>query len=181
MLCFFLFPRWTSSILLCFRVVNIVMHYCESGTLSSIIQSAKKTKTSIAEAQIVKWIVQLAMAMHHLHENKTVHRDLKPMKVMLTEGGDILKLADFGLAMIKKDGDDEENFDEAGTPYYTAPEMIQRESYSFPTDCWSFGVIMYQLLSLERPFDGASTADLVKSILISEPAALPGHYSEDIR
>lgn len=59
--------------------------------------------------------------------------------------------------------------------------MIQRESYSSPADCWSFGVILYQLLALERPFDGASTADLVKAILTAEPAPLPAHYSEDIK
>ena len=53
--------------------------------------------------------------------------------------------------------------EQAGTPYYTAPEMIQREKYSYPADCWSFGVILHQLLSLERPFDGASTGDLVKA------------------
>jgi NIMA (never in mitosis gene a)-related kinase 1/4/5 len=74
-----------------------------------------------------------------------------------------------------------QNFDEAGTPYYTAPEMIQRESYSFPTDCWSFGIILFQLLTLERPFEGHSTAELVKSILTAEPPPMPPQYSEDLR
>lgn len=59
--------------------------------------------------------------------------------------------------------------------------MIQREKYSYPADCWSFGVILHQLLSLERPFDGASTADLVKAILTVDPPILPSHYSEDIK
>ena len=72
-------------------------------------------------------------------------------------------------------------FPQAGTPYYTAPEMIQREPYSYPADCWSFGVIVHQLLALERPFDGASTGDLVKSILSGEIPALPVHYSDDIK
>ena len=70
---------------------------------------------------------------------------------------------------------------QAGTPYYTAPEMIQQEPYSYPADCWSFGVIVHQLLALERPFDGSSTADLVKSILSGEIPPLPAHYSEDIK
>lgn len=73
------------------------------------------------------------------------------------------------------------HFPQAGTPYYTAPEMIQREPYSYPADCWSFGVIVHQLLALERPFDGASTGDLVKSILSGEIPALPVHYSDDIK
>lgn len=103
------------------------------------------------------------------------------MNVMLTEGGDLLKLADFGLALDVEDLSKKENFDEAGTPYYTAPEMIQRESYSYPADCWSFGIILHQLMALERPFEGSSTAELVKAVLVSEPPALPGHYSEELR
>ena len=59
--------------------------------------------------------------------------------------------------------------------------MIQREPYSYPADCWSFGVIVHQLLALERPFDGNSTADLVKSILSADPPPLPVHYSEEIK
>lgn len=162
------------------------MHYCESGTLSSFIQSAKKTKSSIAETQIVKWMLQLGLALHHMHECQILHRDLKPMNVMLTEGGEILKLCDFGLAVMMKktnEGDQEASLvmDEAGTPYYTAPEIITRESYSFPADCWSLGIILYQLLSLDRPFEGSSTAELVKSILTTEPAPLHSHYSEDIK
>jgi serine/threonine protein kinase len=70
---------------------------------------------------------------------------------------------------------------QAGTPYYTAPEMIAREPYSYPADCWSFGVIVHQLLALERPFDGNHTADLVKSILSNEPPPLPTHYSDEIK
>ena len=163
------------------RVVHIVMHYCESGTLASVIQSAKKNKSSISETQIMKWTIQLALAMHFLHSNNTLHRDLKPMNVMLTEGGDLLKLADFGLALDMGDASDKEKFDEAGTPYYTAPEMIQRESYSFPADCWSFGIILHQLMALERPFEGSSTADLVRAILSAEPPPLPPHYSDELK
>eukprot|EP00981_Chlorochromonas_danica_P000555 scaffold125_cov156-Ochromonas_danica.AAC.4 len=163
------------------RVVHIVMHYCESGSLASVISSAKKTKTFIAEAQILKWVVQLTLALHFLHERNVLHRDLKPMNVMLTEGGDLVKLADFGLAMNLEDSDEQANNDEAGTPYYTAPEMIQRENYSYPADCWSFGIIIYQLMALERPFEGNSTAELVRAILTLEPAALPPHYSEELK
>lgn len=70
---------------------------------------------------------------------------------------------------------------QAGTPYYTAPEMISREPYSYPADCWSFGVIVHQLLALERPFEGGSTAELVKAILSADLPPLPAHYSDDIK
>ena len=166
------------------------MHYCESGTLSSIITSAKKTKSSISENQIIKWLLQLSLALHHMHELcHILHRDLKPMNVMLTEGGEIVKLCDFGLAVQYEDNSNEGKnggegvMDEAGTPYYTAPEIIMRESYSYPADCWSLGIILYQLLSLDRPFEGNSTSELVKSILTTEPVGLNSftHFSDDIK
>jgi serine/threonine protein kinase len=60
--------------------------------------------------------------------------------------------------------------------------MIQRESYSYPADCWSLGIIVHQMLTLERPFDGSSTAELVKSILTCEPPPIGGnHYSEELK
>jgi NIMA (never in mitosis gene a)-related kinase 1/4/5 len=159
------------------------MHYCESGTLDSVITAAKKNKTSIAEAQIIKWLLQLALALNYLHHHGVIHRDLKPMNVMLTEGGDLLKLADFGLAINieQRLKNAKDQTDEAGTPYYIAPEIIQREAYSYPADCWSLGVIIYQLMALDRPFHGSNATDLVKSILSTEPAPLSTHYSEDLK
>lgn len=108
-----------SSLFPIYRVVHIVMHYCESGSLASVISSAKKTKTFIAEAQILKWVVQLTLALHFLHERNVLHRDLKPMNVMLTEGGDLVKLADFGLAMNLEDSNEQANNDEVKCILYT--------------------------------------------------------------
>lgn len=88
------------------RIVHIVMHYCESGTLASVISSARKNRTYLPETQVLKWFIQLALALNFLHANHTLHRDLKPMNVMLTEGGDLLKVADFGLAVDIETGED---------------------------------------------------------------------------
>jgi NIMA (never in mitosis gene a)-related kinase len=168
----------------------IVMHYCESGDLSTAITNAKSKKTTFPENQIVKWVVQLALALHFIHENKFIHRDLKPQNVMLMDGGEILKLADFGLMSELRggggdngDGEERGKTEEAGTPYYTAPEMIEGKRYSFPADCWAFGVILYQLLSLERPFQGTNTNELVKAILTEDIniSRLSMHYSDEIR
>jgi NIMA (never in mitosis gene a)-related kinase len=156
------------------------MPYCESGDLGKIVSAHQKSKAPLAEAQVIRWITQIALALHFLHESGVVHRDLKPCNVMLTEGGDLIKLADFGLAL-EVTATSWQGSPEAGTPYYTAPEMVQGLSYSYPVDCFSLGVLLYELLRLEVPFQGASTTDLVRSILNDEPPPLPLQYSEDIR
>ena len=66
---------------------------------------------------------------------------------------------------------------EAGTPLYTAPEIIQNLKYSYPVDCWSFGVLLYELLCLATPFSGSTTAILVNSILNDEPPVVSTSYS----
>ena len=147
-----------------------------------MIKSNKKSKSSIPEGQITKWVIQIGLALHFLHENGIIHRDLKPCNVMLTEGGELVKVVDFGLALDVSDRDNStgSTTTEAGTPYYTSPEMIQSLPCSFPTDCWSFGVMLHELLALDLPFHGRSTEDLVKSILNDTPPHVPPHYSADL-
>jgi len=164
------------------RVLHILMSYCEAGDLGKVISMHRKNKSSVPEAQVTKWCLQIALAMAFLHESGVLHRDLKPNNVMLTEGGETIKVCDFGLALeTAESGGGFDSTAEAGTPYYTAPEMIQGKKYSYPTDCWSFGVMMHELLCLERPFQGGSTAELVRSILLDAPPPCPPHYSENTR
>eukprot|EP00607_Mallomonas_marina_P002406 CAMPEP_0182428978 /NCGR_PEP_ID=MMETSP1167-20130531/25198_1 /TAXON_ID=2988 /ORGANISM="Mallomonas Sp, Strain CCMP3275" /LENGTH=541 /DNA_ID=CAMNT_0024612247 /DNA_START=192 /DNA_END=1817 /DNA_ORIENTATION=- len=162
------------------RVLNIVMTFCEAGDLAKTIQHAQKNHNLLSEAQILKWISQLFMAMSFLQENHTLHRDIKPSNILLTDNGEICKIADFGLATEVKDGRCK-SLAEAGTPYYTSPEMVNNEPYSFPSDNWSLGVVLHELMRLQLPFHGASTAELVRLIVTEPPPPLPAHYSEELR
>ena len=81
------------------RMLFIVMPYCEGGDLDALLKTTKKNKQFLPEEKILKWTTQVGLAIHFLHEKGVIHRDLKPNNVMLTEGGDIIKLVDFGLAM----------------------------------------------------------------------------------
>jgi NIMA (never in mitosis gene a)-related kinase 2 len=162
------------------KMLYIVMHYCEGGDLGKVITNAQKNSTSISEHQIIKWSIQLALALHFLHENQIVHRDLKPSNALVTDGGETVKLADFGLT-IQLENNVCERATEAGTPLYAAPEMINGEKYSYPIDCWSFGVMLHELMRLNPPFQKADTTELVKSILNDDPPELPSNYSYELK
>lgn len=174
--------RFTSTVLL-LRVLHIAMSYCEAGDLGKIISSTRKNNGSVPEAQVLKWMAQIALALEFVHSNSFIHRDLKPCNVLLCEGGQYVKLGDFGLALEVKAGGGGAGNTEAGTPLYTAPEIIRSVAYSYPVDCWSFGVMLFELLSLRPPFNGGSTTELVRQIVSEDfqPPPLPEHYSEELK
>lgn len=86
--------------------------------------------------------------------------------------GDIIKLGDFGIARVLTNT--KENAKTmVGTPYYLSPEIIERRPYSFKSDIWSLGVILYELCALKPPFDGDSLHFLCMRIVRGVYAPLP--------
>lgn len=147
------------------KKIFLVMHYCESGDLGKSIALAEKNQSPIAEVQIVKWLCHIALAINFLHGLRIVHRDIKPQNILLSDSGEVAQLADFGLATEMASSDDHFAPCEVGTPFYTAPEMINAQPCSFHVDNWSLGCVLFELLALQLPFDGEDTVSLVKSIL----------------
>jgi serine/threonine protein kinase len=84
-----------------------------------------------------------------LHENKTIHRDVKSDNVLFNYKGEV-KLADFG-ASISLTSQHSTTTDQVGTTLYMAPELCQGTPYSFPVDIWSFGILCVELANLLRP------------------------------
>jgi serine/threonine protein kinase len=115
-------------------------------------------------------MTQLLDALEFAHEAGVIHRDIKPANVMLDAGGHV-KLTDFGVARIT-DGDGDAEATRAGamigTPAYMAPEQIQGQTIDRRTDIFSAGVLFYQLLTGQKPFEGAQWA-LAKKIVQDDP------------
>jgi len=160
----------------------IVMEYVEGETLKSRIEQGPLELTDALDVAI-----QVAEALSALGKRGMTHGDLKDSNVMVTPTG-TAKLLDFGLASGtdvspvpaaegKKDGAATGRA-MAGTLHYLAPERIRGEQVNLQTDIFSLGVLLYQMLTGQQPFDGDTQAAVMKTILDAEPLPL-GAYRDD--
>jgi serine/threonine protein kinase len=115
----------------------------------------------------------LARALHHAHEKGIVHRDLKPANILLDQSGQPW-ISDFGLAKLLDDPELTRSGQLLGTPAYMAPEQAQGRASRAgpPCDVWALGVILYELLTGRRPFQGETSSEVTHHILYAEPPRL---------
>ena len=101
----------------------------------------------------------LSSAIAYLHCKGIAHRDIKPENVLMSHTSDVVKLADFGLAVEIQTSSPANLKRFCGTPMYVAPEIVERATHGFKADVWSLGVLFYVMLSGETPFPDEDDAD----------------------
>ena len=149
----------------------IATEYIEGQTLRERLDRGPMT---IAEALDVG--VAVATALTVAHEAWIVHRDIKPENIMLRRDG-VVKVLDFGVAALTGDADRTDPLRRSsliGTLHYLSPEQVRGESIiDTRSDIYSHGVVLYEMLSGQRPFVGQSVMDVLAAIVETEPKPLP--------
>ncbi|XP_046969256.1 mitogen-activated protein kinase kinase kinase 7 isoform X2 [Vanessa cardui] len=135
--------------------VCLVMEYAEGGSLYNVLHNRPKPKYSAAHA--MSWARQCAEGVAYLHAMKPkplIHRDLKPPNLLLVAGGQKLKICDFGTAADKATY----MTNNKGSAAWMAPEVFEGSSYTEKCDVFSWGIILWEVLSRRKPFEEGGSA-----------------------
>jgi serine/threonine-protein kinase len=162
----------------------IAMEYFEGRTLAQHLEEARGSSPPDPSARwrlgsprdpeyalrACRIVQQMAEALDHAHRHGVIHRDVKPQNVVLDEEG-APHLVDFGLARTLADPRISETGEQIGTPYYMSPEQARAETTRIDhrSDVFSLGVVLYEVLTLRRPFDGGSREEILAAITTVQP------------
>lgn len=158
---------------------NIVAEYADGGDLDQAIKGLPKGQF-FPESQVIDWFGQICLAIKHMHKRHIIHRDLKAQNIFLMKSG-YVKLGDFGIAKTLQN-----TWEKAktmiGTPYHLSPEIVQGKPYSYKSDIWSLGVLLYQMMTRKMPFDANSLPMLSLKIMKGNFAPITSKfYSVDLK
>lgn len=152
----------------------LVMECIEGAPLNDILQAGP---VDVQRAQNIAR--QIASGLAVAHERGIVHRDIKPSNILLTTSGQV-KITDFGLAKCSTDSRLTLTGQVLGTPAYMSPEQTRGAETDARSDIWSFGVVLYELLTGTLPFRGDNMTSLLYSVVHDDPRPLPPTFGPEL-
>ena len=138
-----------------------LMDYVDGITLRTII---KASPTPLPIDKILSIITPICRALHYAHQQKVIHCDVKPENILIDRNG-FVYLTDFGIALHR--GVESNIMGIVGTPTYMAPEQINGIGISPQTDVYALGVLLYELFTLVKPFQGKTGPTQSKQMIVS--------------
>jgi serine/threonine protein kinase len=148
----------------------MVMELASGQSLADLMEAP------LPRERMTRLLAQLLKGLDHAHGEGLVHRDLKPENVIV-EAGDVARIVDFGIAVLREPEDDDERLTASGviigTPLYMAPEQAKGEDIDHRADLYALGVIVYELLAGKPPFLGTAM-EVALAKINQELPAIPG-------
>lgn len=152
--------------------IYMVQEYCSNGDLKEYME--RKNNKRLNEKNTINVIYSISSALLHCHKNGVIHRDIKPENILINHKHHV-KLGDFGWAYISNDIKKEEINQTCGTFDYMSPEILSMKSYNYKIDNWCLGVLFYELLVGNPPFEHpniSKTKFLIKNVSYEFPQTL---------
>lgn len=144
-------------------VLFLAMEFLEGKSIQQLVE-----KHNIMPIEtLVPMYEQICSALDHAHQHKIVHRDVKPANIMILESG-LVKVTDFGIAKVMSMGMTQAG-QILGTPNYMSPEQVKGRQVDGRSDIFSLGVILYELVTGEKPFGGQNITTVIYKIINEDP------------
>lgn len=154
----------------------IVMEYVDGLTLKEMIRQRER----IHPDTVIRMTIRILAAVDHAHRNGIVHRDIKPQNILVDSQGRV-KVADFGIARLKASQttriDNGDGASAMGSVHYFSPEQARGEIADEKSDLYSVGVVMYEMLTGQVPFDGETSVSVALKHVSEAPRSMREHES----
>src|SRR5437773_1110525 len=149
----------------------LITEFVDGGTLKSWVRAGERTWL-----EIIELLIGIADGLAAAHQAGILHRDIKPENILVAKNG-YAKLADFGLAKLAQPGPDDATILTGATQYgvlvgsvpYMSPEQAAGKPLDARSDIFSFGVVLFEMLAGRRPFEGATTLEVLEAIVHRSP------------
>jgi serine/threonine-protein kinase len=142
----------------------ITMELVEGKSLQALLDAGQ----AFPLPRVLRIMEQTCNALQFAHERSIVHRDIKPANLMLT-ADDTVKVTDFGTAKILQFGTVQQTAHVMGTPSYMSPEQVKGRVVDGRSDIFSLGVMLYEMITAEKPFPGQNITTVIYKIVNEEP------------
>ncbi|EDQ89001.1 uncharacterized protein MONBRDRAFT_32577 [Monosiga brevicollis MX1] len=149
------------------RTIFIVMDYAPNGDLNGRIERQKRSHRPFPMEKVLVWLAQIIKALHYLHRQNKIHRDIKAANIFLNESDDVV-LGDFGIARVLDANAARISArtckTPVGTPMYMSPEQASAKEYGQAVDIWALGCVLYEMLMFKPAFIAQSMDGLMSRI-----------------
>ncbi|XP_028293936.1 ribosomal protein S6 kinase alpha-2 [Gouania willdenowi] len=152
----------------------LILDFLRGGDLFTRLSK----EVMFTEEDVKFYLAELALALDHLHHLGIIYRDLKPENILLDEEGHI-KITDFGLSKESIDHD-KRAYSFCGTIEYMAPEVVNRRGHTQSADWWSFGVLMFEMLTGSLPFQGKDRKETM-ALILKAKLGMPQFLSPEVQ